>query len=322
MNLRGFDLNLLLVLDALLRDKSTTLAAQRIGLSQPAVSAALGRLRARLGDPLFVRHGQGLEPTDYASSLEVPLREVLDHLEGLLAGPETFNPAVAGDTFKLSGSDFFSEMLMPELVEQLAVKAPGMRVQMVDLVPDDYVGTLQSYEVDMAMIPSSGHPEWVDWQPLFNSSFAAISGHGHARLLQAGLKPGDTIPMDLFCDMGHILFSPQGHLSAMGDAALARVGRKRRVVMTMPSFYGVCRAVSESRHIALIPRQLAERLAPKLGLDIFKPPMHIQLPTIGLFWHKRSTNAPAHRWLRGQIAAIMNPLNEGEPPLPEFDTGT
>ncbi|MEZ5880439.1 MAG: LysR family transcriptional regulator [Nitratireductor sp.] len=316
MNLRSFDLNLLLVLDALLRDNSTTLAAQRIGLSQPAVSAALRRLRMRLNDPLFVRRGQRLEPTDYARDLEVPLREVLDRLEGLLAGSQSFDPATASDTFKLSGSDFFSEMLMPQLVDRLAVRAPGMRVQLVDLVPDSYVGTLQSYEVDMAMIPSSGHPEWVDWQPLFNSSFAAIAGKNHARLSRAGLKPGDTIPMDLFCDVGHILFSPQGHLSAMGDAALAKVGRKRRVVMTMPSFYGVCRAVAESRHIALIPRQLAERLGPKLGLDIFKPPMTIQLPTIGLFWHKRSTNAPAHRWLRGQIAAIMNPLNEGEPPLP------
>ncbi|MCB1423377.1 MAG: LysR family transcriptional regulator [Nitratireductor sp.] len=322
MNLRGFDLNLLLVLDALLRDNSTTLAARRIGLSQPAVSAALGRLRSRLGDPLFVRHGQRLEPTDHARSLETPLREILENLEDLLAGPEVFDPAVASDTFKLSGSDFFSEMLMPELVERLAVEAPGMRVQLVDLGPDDYLSSLQTYKVDIAMIPQLGHPEWVDWQPVFNSSFAAIAGRGHERLLRARLRPGDIIPIDLFCELGHILFSPQGNLSAMGDAALAKIGRKRRVVMTMPSFYGVCRAVSESRHIALIPRQLAERLAPKLGLDIYKPPILIRLPTMCLFWHKRSTSTPAHRWLRGQIAAIMNPLNEGEPPLPAFDTGS
>lgn len=316
MNLRGFDLNLLLVLDALLRDNSTTLAAHRIGLSQPAVSAALRRLRTRLNDPLFVRQGQRLQPTDYARSLEVPLREVLDHLEGLLAGPQAFEPAVATDALKLSGSDFFTEMLMPQLAERLAVEAPGIRVQMVDLVPDNYVGTLQSYEVDMAMIPKADHPEWVDWQPLFNSSFAVIAARSHARIRGAEVEPGDTLPMDLLCDIGHVLFSPQGNLSGMGDAALAKVGRKRRVVMSMPSFYGVGRAVAESQYIALMPRQLAHRLAPALGLEVFEPPMPIQLPTICLFWHKRSTHAPAHRWLREQVAEIMAPLNEGEPPLP------
>ena len=128
MNIASFDLNLLTVLDALLREGSTVRAGERIGLSQPAVSAALGRLRHALGDELFVRRGQGLEPTDYARSLVVPVREVLDAVVGVLAGSR-FEPGTSDAVFRLSGSDFFAEMLMPALAERLSREAPPGRGQ-------------------------------------------------------------------------------------------------------------------------------------------------------------------------------------------------
>ncbi|MBO6900717.1 MAG: LysR family transcriptional regulator [Rhizobiaceae bacterium] len=316
MNLRAFDLNLLRVLDALLKDRSTTLAGQHIGLSQPAVSAALSRLRRALGDPLFVRQGQKLEPTVYALSLEMPLKRILDELEALLSGPANFDPSVAEDIFKISGSDFFSTMLMPQLADRLAREAPGIRVQMVDLVPDNYVGTLESYDIDLALIPQLEHPEWIEFKPLFYSSFAMIARKSHSRLKQAGVKPGETVPIDLFCDLGHVLFSPEGKLTAMGDAALAAVGRTRRVVMTMPTFAGVCSAVMQSDNVALVPRQYAIAEADRLGIEIYELPMPMVRPLIGMIWHRRATNSPAHKWLRGVIAEMMMPLNENEPPLP------
>jgi DNA-binding transcriptional LysR family regulator len=102
----------------------------------------------------------------------------------------------------------------------------------------------------------------------------------------------------------------------MGDAALARVGRSRKVVMTMPVFSGVCRVVAESELIALIPRQLAEQLAPSMGLSVYNPPMSIEPALIVGIWHKRSTNNPAHRWMRDLVADIMIPMNKGEKSLP------
>jgi DNA-binding transcriptional LysR family regulator len=321
MNLRNLDLNLILVLDALLRDRSTTLAGQRIGLSQPAVSQALRRLRHSLNDPLFVRHGQRLEPTDYATSLATPLRELLDRLEGLLSGPEEFDPSVLVENFRISGSDFFADMLMPQLIDRMAKEAPNVIIQMVDLVPDNYVETLESYEVDIALIPQMNHPEWIEWQPLFNSSFAVIARKGNPRLARHRIGPGEIIPMDLFCDFGHILFSPEGNLRAMGDTALARVGRQRKVVTTLPTFHGVCRATARSDHVALIPQQLGHFVASDLGLEIYEPPMPMPLPLIGMIWHKRSSRSPPHRWLRSIIAELMTPLNEGEPPLPTAKEG-
>lgn len=316
MNLSSLDLNLLRVLDALLREGSTVKAGLRIGLSQPAVSAALGRLRCALGDELFIRQGQGLEPTDYAKSIEFPLRKILDTIEGVFATPKRFEPLTARATFKISGSDFFAEMLMPRLADEVSRRAPGIRVQLVDLVPDNYVETLERYEVDIALIPDVSVPDWAEKRPVFYSNFSVIARQGHPRLMRAGVEPGDVVPIDLFCDIGHILFSPEGKLKAMGDAALARVGRERRVVMTMPVFSGVYRAVSESDLIALLPHQLAIRVAPKAGLSIYQPPMPIKPPLISMVWHKRSSASPDHRWLRDLIAEALIPLNEGQGSLP------
>ncbi|MBW3098525.1 LysR family transcriptional regulator [Pseudohoeflea coraliihabitans] len=310
MNFRGFDLNLLRVLDALLMEGSTVRAGERLGLSQPAVSAALARLRAALGDELFLRRGQGLEPTEYARSLEMPLRDALAQLQVLLAGPEPFDPARSQARFRISGSDFFAEMLMPRLAERLAAAAPGMKVHLVDLVPDSYVDTLERYEVDLALVPEVALPDWAEGQKAFTSSFSVIARKGHPGLKAAGLAPGDEVPLDLFCDLGHVLFSPEGKPKAMGDAALKAVGRERRVVMTMPVFSGVYRAVAGSDLIALLPSQLARHVADAAGLDVFIPPMPMQPVAVCMIWHRRYSASPAHLWLRGQIAALLADLDE------------
>jgi DNA-binding transcriptional LysR family regulator len=320
MNISGFDLNLLRVLDALLCEGSVTRAAERIGLSQPATSAALGRLRHALGDPLFVRHGQGLVPTDHARSLEIPLRDILDRTSALIAGPDAFDPARATSDFRIGGSDFFAEMLMPKLGAAMSRQAPDMVVQLVDLVPENYVTTLQRYVTDIALIPGDRFPEWTAHRPLFRSSFRMIARSGHPRLQAAGVAPGAAVPIDLFCDLGHVLFSPEGKRKAMGDAALAAVGRARRVVMTVPVFAGVCRAVEESDLVGLLPRQLAEAVAPRLGLAIYSAPMPLAAATISMVWHRRSSRSPAHRWMRNLIATLLTPLNIGEAPLPAAGT--
>ncbi len=310
MNLSAFDLNLLRVLDALLQEQSTVKAGERAGLSQPAVSAALGRLRHALGDPLFVRQGQRIVPTDYARNLELPLRGVLDDLQALLAGPGKFDPAASKLHFKISGSDFYSEMLMPELAEALARLAPGMQVQQVDLVPDNYVGTLEDREIDLAIIPKTEFPSWVESTPVHRSNIVMIARDGHPRLKRAGVAPETVVPVDLFCDLGHVVFSPQGNLRAMGDAALSRIGRERRVVMTMPVMGGVCSAVAGSDLVAITPEQLARKLSPRLGLSIYIPPMPVGPVQICMLWHKRSTSNPAHRWLRGIVSAILSRLDD------------
>lgn len=309
MNLRRFDLNLLLVLDALLREGSTVKAGERLGMSQPAVSGALARLRHALDDPLFLRHGQGLVPTDFARALALPLRAELDRLESLLAPPAAFDPSSAEVTFRLAGSDFFGEILMPALAARLAPVAPGLRVQLVDLVPERYIDSLERYEADIALVPDEPLPDWLDRRPLFRSGFAVIARQGHPALGAAGIAPGQVVPIDLYCALPHVLFSPQGRLKAMGDAALARLGRTRNVIMTLPWFSGVCRTVSKSDALALVPRQFAEIAAPDMGLDLYRAPMPLGTPLIVAVWHKRASANPAHRWMRDLVADILGPLD-------------
>ncbi len=311
MNFRTFDLNLLRVLDALLREGSTVKAADRLGLSQPAVSSALARLRVALDDELFFRQGQGLAPTSFALALQPRLHDMLGGLEQLLSGPSLFDPATSQARFRISGSDFFAEMLMPSLAERLSCEAPIMRVHLLDLVPDSYIDTLERYEVDLALIPALDLPDWIECRPMFRSSFSVIARKGNDRLDRAGVGPGEVIPLDLFCDMGHVLFSPEGKLKATGDAALARLGRERRVVMTMPVFSGVYRAVAGSDLLALLPDQLARHVAASVGLEIYAPPMPIEPAQIVMIWNRRYSAWPAHVWLRDQIEALLRPLDEG-----------
>lgn len=302
-------MNLLRVLDALLETSSTTEAGRRVGLSQPAVSAALARLRHALDDPLLVRQGRQLVPTDFASGLRDPLRALLNETERLVSGNIRFDPATSRDSFRISGSDFYAVLLMPQLAERLARKAPGVRIQLIDQVPDNHVRSLDRRDIDMVLLPETEFPGWIDRRPVHRSRFVTIARRGNARLAKAGLEPGDTIPLDLFCDMPHIIFSPEGRPHAMGDAALARLGRERHVAMTLPVFSGVCHAVSQSEMIALLPHQLAEYMSPRLGLDIHHPPMPVPPVTLMLAWHRRSTGSPAHRWLRTQIAETLGPID-------------
>jgi DNA-binding transcriptional LysR family regulator len=309
-NLKTFDLNLLRVLDALLKDHSTVRAGERLSLSQPAVSAALGRLRASLGDDLFFRRGKGLEPTQYALTLKDDLTLVLDRIEALIQGPRAFDPETSGAGFRISGSDFFAELLMPRLAERLQALAPNMRVHLVDLVPDSYVETLDRYEVDLAIIPGTTLPDWVESRPVFRASFSVIARKDHPRLKREGLSSGDVIPIDLFCDIGHVLFSPEGNSTAMGDAALAKVGRKRRVVMTMPIFSGVYRAVAGSDLIALLPTALADHVAETAGLCVYRAPMPVPTAQLCMIWHRRFSASASHVWLRDQIADLLEPLDD------------
>ena len=308
-NLSSFDLNLLRVLDALLIEHSTVRAGARLGLSQPAVSGALKRLRLSLGDELFFRSGQKLEATEFALSLKEPLQEILSRVEALIRAQDAFDPATAEHSFRISGSDFFAEMLLPALAEHLRAHAPSLRVHLVDLVPDDRVGTLASHDVDFALLPETSLPDWAEGQPVFSSSFSVIARKAHPSTTELALAPGDVMPLDLFCDLGHVLFSTEGNPKGIGDEALARIGRERNVAMTMPVFSGVYRAVAGSDLIALLPSALAHRIAKSADLNVFKPPIPVEPVRLILIWHRRFSESPPHLWLRNRIIELLHPLH-------------
>lgn len=307
MNFRTLDLNLLRVLDAVMKEGSTVGAARRLGLSQPAISAALNRLRCAIGDELLVRRGNRLEPTDFARDLANPLRQTLAELEALLE-PCAFDPAASHATLRLSGPDYYSDMILPLIARALEHEAPGIRLQMFDLVPEDHFGTLDRYEVDLLLMPEGPLPDWAMSHVIFHSAFALLARRDHP--LIEWNEDGPHMSLDAFCTAEHILYSPSGDLRSFTDEALEQLGRHRQIRMTLPKFSAIAHTVSLTDMLGTMPRTLAASLAPAFGLVVMPPPVAIGPHPMLMVWSRRSNDNPAHRWLRDRIMELVEPLDD------------
>jgi len=306
MNFAAFDLNLLRVFDALMRERSVTRAGEQIGLSQPAVSSALNRLRALLDDQLLVRRGAEMIPTPRAEAMAPAVREALAQVEHALAGDAAFDPATAERTYTVLGSDFFSTLLVPRLAGQLARRAPKARLRMVDTAYGDIERLLAEDVIDIALEPRAAMAEWVSTQLLFVSDFKMAAARGHAAL--AGMPGGGAVSMEVYCALRHVIRATDGTLSGLLDDALASQGRERRVVMALPNFQGVAVAVSQGDLVAALPREFADAVAASLDLELYELPIQSPRPEICMYWHRRHDNNPAHRWLREQVAELAAQL--------------
>lgn len=303
MNFAAFDLNLLRVFDALMRERSVTRAGALIGLSQPAVSNALGRLRHAVDDELFVRRGNDMVPTPRAERLAERVREALVQVEQALAGDVRFDPARAERIFTLLGADFFATHLMPGLAERIAAVAPGIALRLLDSASGDVERLLRENAIDAALERPLDMPDWVSRQVLFHSPFAVIAARAHEVVKRARLAPGARMPLKLFCALPHAIRSIDGSMTGMVDEALRKAGGERRVMLALPNFEGIARAVARGRLVAAVPVQFARAVAADLKLVIYEPPVEVPVPEISLYWHKRHERNPAHSWLREQIAA-------------------
>ncbi|MFC3078435.1 LysR family transcriptional regulator [Phenylobacterium terrae] len=308
MNFAAFDLNLLRVFDALARERSVTRAGEQVGLSQPAVSSALNRLRAILDDQLFVRRGAEMAPTPRAEALAPAVREALTSLERALAGDARFDPAKAQRTFTLLGADFFSTLVIPRLHERIAAEAPGVRLRLLDTAFGDVERLLADDVLDLALERPLQLPEWVATQALFVSPFVMVAAKDHPQIAAAGIAPGEVLPLDLFCALPHAIRSVDGSLSGMVDEVLETEGRRREVVLALPHFFAVARAVAAGHVIAALPRQFADAFAGQLGLAVYALPVPSPAPEIRMYWHSRHQKNPAHVWLRDRVVEVIAEL--------------
>jgi len=308
MNWNAVDLNLLRVFDALMRERSVTRAGDRIGLSQPAVSSALGRLRHLMNDQLFVRHGNAMLPTPRADDLWPPIRAALLSIESTLQIVDRFNPATAERTFTLMGADFFSMLLMPALMQRVSAAAPNIALRLLDSARGDVQRLLQDDAIDAALERPIDQPDWVSSELLFVSPFVIIAARSNRRIAAARTADPDTLPLDLFCALPHAIRTIDGSLGGNVDTALAAIGRSRRVVLGLPQFQGVALAVAQSDLVAAVPKQFADAVAAELDLAVYRPPFDVPAPEIRMYWHARRDGDPAHRWLREEILTVTAPM--------------
>lgn len=293
-DIRRIDLNLLVALDALLDTGSVTRAAERLAVTQPTVSGMLGRLRHLLGDPLFVRTQHGIRPTPRAESLAAPLKRFLAEAEALVAS-DTFEPASASRTFSLSTTDYMQYALMPPFMAALRKAAPGIRVALRPLAIADLAGQLMRGESDLALtIPEFAAPDLLS-RPLYRERYVAAVRRNHP-------SKGRRLTLEEFCRLEHVVVSPAGGgFHGPVDDALAKLGRKRNVVLSVTSFVVVPQLLESTNLIAVLPERLLENRRWKLRT--FPPPVDVLGFDVIAAWHDRTHRDPAHRWLREFLAS-------------------
>lgn len=301
MNFAALDLNLLRVFDAMMLEGSTVRAGDRIGLSQPAVSSALGRLRHITNDALFVRDGNRMVPTPRALQLREPVRSALAQIEEALRAASGFDPATSEQTFRILGSDYFSNLLMPRLAGRIAQAAPSVRLQMLDLPSSEIAGQLSEGKMDLAVGPPFPVPDWIAQKKLHDSYIVSVARKAHPVLLAHGIKPGRRIAPYVFCEIPQVLMSMDGSFRGTMDDALLEHGLTRKIAMTVPHFQAVALCVAESEMLGNLPVHFARRAAKFLDLELYMPPFDPPILGGSVFWHKRVDQDPANRWLRSQV---------------------
>lgn len=306
MNFAALDLNLLRVFDAMMLERSTVRAGDRIGLSQPAVSSALGRLRQFTDDPLFVRDGNSMMPTPRALELHEPVRTALARIEEALRAASGFDPARSDQTFRILGSDYFSNLLMPRLAEAITPAAPSVRLQMLDSPSSEIAAQLSTGRVDVAVGPPHPMPDWIAQKKLHDSYIVSVARRDHPVLTANGIAPGRRIPPDVFCRIPQVLMSMDGAFRGTMDAALREQGLARTIAMTVPHFQAVALCVAESDLLGNLPVHFARRAAALLDLELYMPPFDPPILGVSVFWHKRLDKDAANCWLRARIGQALD----------------
>jgi len=301
MDYHGLDLNLLVSLQVLLTEQHVTRSAEKLGITQPAMSASLARLRALLGDQLLVRGQSGLIRTPRAEQLLEQLRQVMATVDQITALPAKFGPLTSKRTFTLIGTDFAEFILLPPLMAVLAVEAPSIGIIFKGPDPRSIEGSMATGALDLAIGYLPDAPEALIKTTLFHEPFVCVARRGHPSLQDGNL------PLDRYVELQHAqaLMRDGTMYAAAIDAALAAQGLVRKVSLWQPSFLAVSSVVAQTDLIGTVPERVATHAARSLPVEIHDAPLPLPSPEFALYWHQRSRDDPGHRWLRDRIAALL-----------------
>jgi DNA-binding transcriptional LysR family regulator len=293
MDFHGIDLNLLVAFDALMNERNVTRAALQVGVSQPAMSAALARLRTLLGDPLFLRSADGLLPTPRARDLGAPIAQVLRQIEATMIKQPGFEPENASMTFKLGLQDYPTIVLLPALLAALQASAPGIALNVHAFNDRDAaVALLDAGMIDLAIgVAPADTDGRIMSRPLLRDEFVTIVASDHAAAKGA-------MDLDTYLALQHVLVSPEGHGHGLVDQALAQRGKQRKLALTLPHNFVVPSVVGQSSLAATLLKRVALQAQARHRLTLFAPPIALPDIVFHLVWHRRSDTHPAQRWFR------------------------
>ena len=309
LNLRNVDLNLLVVLDALLAERNVSRAGRRVGLSQSAMSAALARLRILFRDPLLVRSGRNLALTQGAEELIIPIREILSRVEQTISERPQFNPRTASRSFSISASDYATLVLLVPFVGRLVVEAPNVAIHILPRFRD-VAQVLKIGQADMVIEPCELFADIkYPSQALFSDRWLCAVDAKNPQVRN------NRLTMKQYLQLPHLVYSiGTDRQLNLADQHVGQLGVRRRIEVTVESFLLVPFLLEGTLMVSLILERAARRLAGITSVRTLKPPL--SLPDIheALYWHPRHTSDPGHRWLRERLAAIASELHPRGPP--------
>lgn len=301
MNLRSFDLNLLLIFHAIYIERSISKAATRLNLSQPAVSNALARLRNALDDPLFKREGSVMVPTARAKALRDPVRQALELLERGLRRDETFNYVNAQREFNIAIGDYGETVIAPHFVDWLAESAPGIHTNIRPESASTLPGELRKGSIDIALDYFALNDEGFNNVCVMTDSLVTLARREHPGI-------GEQMSLETFLRLQHVVLTPHHNNRPMIELALEKRGLKRQITLTVPHFLSMPAVVQRSNLICTLPRRMAYIYADHFNLRAYKTPIHTPEFPIYLIWHDIWDVDPGHSWLRNHLIALCENL--------------
>jgi DNA-binding transcriptional LysR family regulator len=313
LNFRTLDLNLLKVFDTVMAEGSLTRAATTLSMTQPAVSHALRRLRESVGEELFVRVAHGVRPTARAEALWPQVRQALAGLRQALA-PEHFDPAQDPASFRLAMVDATAVLLMPVLVRALVAQRALANLRVLPLSTRDPRALLARSEADLAVghfpeavaaLDAQGDDATLRHLRLYDTRYVCVMRRGHP-------LAASPLTLDAYCAAEHLLVSFSGRAHGFVDQALAGLGRRRRILLTVNQFFTAGEVVKSSDLLTVLPESFLAATGYPADFAIQELPLTLGGVQVEMLWHTRRDPEPAHRWLRGLIAA--SPQAHPHPP--------
>jgi DNA-binding transcriptional LysR family regulator len=297
LRLSSLDLNLLVVFDAIVKDRNVTAAARRIGLSQPAMSGALARLRKTFNDPLFVRTGGGMQPTPYAELLAPPIQRACELVANSLEIDTAFDPLSAACTFRFYMTDIGAAVFLPRLLGAMAQRAPLAKVQVLRIPEHGEQAAMANGDVDLAVGFFPDLRAGFYQQRLYVDDFVCLLRADHPRAR-------GTVSIKQFTEMRHaIITTPGTGHGVVIERAFSR--HRLPVALTIPHFTAVPIIVSQTDYVVTVPRRLALAFADFPGIKTIESPIKIPAFEIKQHWHERYHHDPANRWIRALIAELL-----------------
>ena len=293
------DLNLFIVFDAIYSEANLTRAGQIVGITQPAVSNALARLRETFNDPLFVRTAQGMVPTPMAQNIIGPVRQALQLLRVSVQESRTFIPAEAAKTFRIGMTDLSEALLLPPLFQRLGRLAPQVRIESTLARRRETTSELAAGKLDFAVdVPLNSDPQ-VRHVKLLEDRFVCAMRPGHP--LAAG-----PLTLDNYLGAGHIQISSRRNGLGYVDLALGKLGRQRRIALRSPHYLMATRVLHDTNLLLTVP----ERFARQQALHVAELPLaDVPLLASHLYWHESTDQDPANRWMREQLVDIAERIS-------------